>query len=99
MFLVLLVVYAISYAGIMVVELGAAAVVGIGSLLGSLVGVHAGSPAAIAVMIVFGTLGFLALMAVMALSWSSYAITSSVLYADRRQMDGAIEPVRSGGAA
>jgi hypothetical protein len=89
---VLLVIYAISYAGILVVEMAAFFIGGAGMLLASAMGLHPLQPAAIALMVLFGVAGFAAMMIVIILTWSSYAITCAVIYADRRQADAEIAP-------
>lgn len=91
-FLVLLVVYAISCAAMLLVEMAAFVVGSVGSLLASLMGLHAMNPAVIVVTVLFGLIGFGAFIGVMILTWSSYAITCAVIYADRREP---VETVRS----
>lgn len=102
-FLVLLVIYAISYAGILVVEMAAFFIGSAGMLLASAMGLHPLQPAAIALMVLFGVVGFAAIMIVIILTWSSYAITCAVIYADRRQADAEIasanQPLLGGGPA
>lgn len=83
MFVVLLVVYAISYAAFLVVEFAALAVIAIVALIGA--GMHLHVPFALGVAgvgilaMVFGVLVLLW----MALIWAGYAISLSVLYEDQ----------------
>jgi hypothetical protein len=84
MFLVLLVVYAISYAVIMVLEMVGFMLGTVIALAGSLMHFHLAQPW-IGVGIGFLAVGLIgAFLLYMTLSWASYAITFSVLYDDQR---------------
>ena len=89
LFLVLLVVYAISYAAIFALEIGGGGIIAVGALLFQMlhlsvaIGIALGAIAALA---------FLVLMLVyMSLIWAAYSITFTIVYCDQRlRLDGPI---------
>jgi hypothetical protein len=89
MFLVLLVVYAISYAAVLVLEMLAFAAIAIVILIGAAFHMHMGQPLAIAGLVVAGIVFLAAICLFSALMWAAYAVTLSVLYEDQvLRMDG-----------
>lgn len=89
MFVVLLVIWAISYAAMMVFEMLAMAVIGIFILIG--VGLHMQiqQPLAIAALVVLGIVFMMAICLFSMLMWAAYAISLTVIYEDQvRRIDG-----------
>jgi len=96
-FLIMLVVYAITYAGIMAMELAILAVAGVSGLIGVALHLHPGQALSIAGITVGGMAGAAVFLVVMALIYASYAISVSVLYEDQViRIDG--PPALTGGA-
>jgi hypothetical protein len=83
MFLVMLVVYAISYAVMMVFELVGLAAVGILILIGSAFHMQITQPVSIAVLVVVGIVFMAAICVMSVLMWAAYAISLSVIYEDQ----------------
>jgi membrane-anchored glycerophosphoryl diester phosphodiesterase (GDPDase) len=97
-FIVMLVVYAISYAAMFVFEMAAMAVSLLGTLLGSAMHAHLGQPWVVVGLSLFGLAALVGFLAMMALSWSSYSIAFTVLYDDQRlRQEGAARMVVCGG--
>jgi hypothetical protein len=82
-FLVMLVMYAITYAGMMAAELVILAIAGVLELIGLAIHLHPGQAVSIAGITVGGLAGMGMFLVVMALTYSAYAISLSVLYEDQ----------------
>jgi hypothetical protein len=82
-FLVMLVVYAITYAGIIAAEIVIMAIAGVLGLVGLAIHLHPGQAVSIAGITVGGLAGMAVFLVVMALIYSAYAISVSVLYEDQ----------------
>jgi hypothetical protein len=99
-FLVMLVVYAISYGAMLVLEMVAFAVFAVIALIGSALHVHLTQPLA---WVGLGTLGiglFGTLFLIAALAWASYVVTFAVFYDDQRlRLEGAAPAIVGGGSA
>jgi hypothetical protein len=97
MFLVMLVVYAVSYAAMLVLEIVGFGVFGVIALTGSALHVHLTQPLAWVASGILGIGLFGALLLIMALAWASYVVTFSVFYDDQRlQLEGAAPAIAGG---
>jgi hypothetical protein len=83
-FLVLLVVYAVSCAATMAAEMIGFAVAALVTLIGSGLHMHLAGPLAWIVIAILGTVLFAACLLIMALSWASFVITFCVFYDHQR---------------
>lgn len=87
LFLVLLVVYAISYAAVFVLEIGGGIIFGLGAVL--FAALHLGTALGIAAGSVVGLVFLVLMYAYMALLWAAYSITFTIVYCDQRlRLDG-----------
>ena len=97
MFLILLVLYAISYAAMMVLEMAGLLLVTALMLLASWMHIHV-RPAWTGIGIGFLAAGIVGLFLLyMTLSWASYAIAFSVLYDDQRARKAGMAAAPTGG--
>jgi hypothetical protein len=88
-FVVLLVVYAATYAAILVIEVVAGMVAGLGMLLAIVFHLHVTGAAGYAGIGVLGVCGAGMVMIFMAMTWTLYALAFAVLYRDQRlRMEG-----------
>ena len=99
LFLVLLVVYAISYAAIFVLEIGGGLVFAVGALL--FAALHLSETAGIAAGVVAGLAFVVLIFAYTALIWAAYTISFTIVYCDQRlRLDGsASEPGPAAGGS
>ncbi|HEY2858108.1 MAG TPA: hypothetical protein VGJ21_06810 [Terracidiphilus sp.] len=100
MFLVFLVVWAISYAAMLVFEMVAGAAIGILMLIGAVLHMQIEQPASIAVLVVVGIVFMAAIGVLEMLMWSAYIICLSVIYEDQvLRIDGpaSASPALAGG--
>jgi hypothetical protein len=87
LFLVLLIIYAISYAAIFVVEIGGGIVLAVGALL--LRALHLNTTVEIAAASVFGLAFLVLILAFTTLLWAAYMLNFTIVYCDQRlRLDG-----------